>query len=167
MNIQFRKAVQTDLNEIYLMFQSAIAEMNKNGIFQWDEIYPDKEILCSDILKQEMYLGEINGEIASAYVLNTESDDEYLNGKWEYLESSYRVIHRLCVNPKFQNRGIGKLTVEHIEQQAFLDGADSIRLDAFTENPFSLKMYDKLGYHTTGIANFRKGKFYLMEKGVR
>lgn len=38
------------------------------------------------------------------------------------------------------------------------------RLDAFTENPFALKLYDNLGYSRVGYADWRKGRFYLMEK---
>ena len=76
----------------------------------------------------------------------------------------FYVIHRLCVNPKFQNQGIGTQTMKHIEKQVLSKGIDVIRLDAFTLNPFALKMYEKLGYTKVGDVNWRKGKFHLMEK---
>ncbi|MDP4147194.1 MAG: GNAT family N-acetyltransferase, partial [Bacillota bacterium] len=37
-------------------------------------------------------------------------------------------------------------------------------LDVFSLNPFALKMYYKQGYIKVGEVNWRKGKFYLMEK---
>ena len=43
MNIQFRVAKMEDLPEVYSMFSSAISEMEKNNIFQWDNVYPDKK----------------------------------------------------------------------------------------------------------------------------
>ncbi|NLK95435.1 MAG: GNAT family N-acetyltransferase [Clostridiales bacterium] len=164
--LKFLLAQMEDLDSVFSMFTDAIKEMNKNNIDQWDNIYPDKNILKEDISKGELYIGLYHGKIASAYVINQESDDQYANGHWKYPESTYYVIHRLCVNPLFQNRGIGKLTMFHIENEIRKKGIETIRLDAFTLNPYAVKLYEKLGYIKVGFANWRKGKFYLMEKKV-
>lgn len=164
LNISFRRARQSDLNDVFQVVTDAIEEMERNNIFQWDEFYPDRAILKEDVLKNQLYLGTAGSDIASVYVLNSECDEEYENGAWQYPNASFGVIHRLCVNPKFQNKGIGRLTVEHIEQELKAEGIESIRLDAFTLNPFALKMYDKLGFEKVGTADWRKGRFWLMEK---
>ena len=44
------------------------------------------------------------------------------------------------------------------------EGYDSIRLDCFTENPYSRKLYEKAGYSVVGYADWRKGRFELREK---
>ncbi|MOA00670.1 hypothetical protein D3C78_1200430 [compost metagenome] len=36
--------------------------------------------------------------------------------------------------------------------------------DAFSQNPYALRMYEKLNYHTVGEVQWRKDLFYLMEK---
>lgn len=113
-----------------------------------------------------MYIGILDGEIASVYVLNNECDEQYKNGNWEYPNASYKVVHRLCVDPRFQNRGVGRETVRYIEETVREMRIQSIRLDAFTENPYSLRMYKKAEYKIVGHADWRKGRFYLMEKGV-
>ena len=138
--------------------------MNRNNISQWDEFYPDRELLQEDISKNQLYLGTTGGDIASIYVLNSECEEEYEDGDWQYPDATFGVIHRLCVNPKLQNRGVGRLTVEHIEQELKTQGVETIRLDAFTLNPFALKMYDKLGFAKVGTVDWRKGRFWLMEK---
>lgn len=51
-------------------------------------------------------------------------------------------------------------------QEDIRQGTYSLRLDAFSENPFALKLYRSLGYRETGTAVFRKGKFYLFEKNL-
>jgi len=112
--ISFRKATENDLNSVYQVIVSAIAEMDRNNIHQWDELYPDREILSEDISKNELTLGILEKEIASIYVVNTEYNEEYKYGSWQYPNATFRVIHRLCVNPKFQNRGIGVLTMKHL-----------------------------------------------------
>ena len=164
LDISFRKASEADLDSVFQVFKDAIAEMNRNNIPQWDELYPDREILKEDISKKQLYLGMADGDIASVHAVNSECDEEYENGDWEYPNASFGVIHRLCVNPKFQNKGIGNKTLVHIEQELKAQGVETIRLDVFTLNPFALRMYDKLGYVKVGTVDWRKGRFWLMEK---
>ncbi len=161
---EFKPANKNDLERIFEVYKCAINEMNKHSIFQWDEIYPDKNILYDDICKNQLYICVYKDEIVSAYVLNRESDEQYKNGNWEFPNASYRVIHRLCVNPEFQNQGIGTLTVRYIEKTLKENGIETIRLDCFTKNQYAVRMYEKLNYNKIGFANWGKGKFFLMEK---
>jgi ribosomal protein S18 acetylase RimI-like enzyme len=160
-DIIFRRATLADLDRIFQVFTDAIREMDRCHIPQWDELYPDKEILKEDIMTKELYLGLLNQEIASAFVINEEYDEQYDHGEWKHPNAVFRVIHRLCVNPTYQNQGIGTKTMRHIESVQINSGIETIRLDAFTLNPFALKLYEKLGYQKVGYATWRTGKFYL------
>ena len=162
--MNYSKANINDLEEIYTLYQNAIIAMEKDNIHQWDEIYPDKDILKEDITKNQMYIGKTDNKIAVCFVLSEECDEEYKNGFWKYPDSRFNVIHRLCVNPLFQNQGIAAKTLEYIENLSKSEGYDSIRLDCFTQNPYSKKLYDKAGYSITGYADWRKGRFELREK---
>lgn len=162
--MKIRKAVFEDLGMIIEIFKNAIVAMNKNNIPQWDELYPNARILEEDILKEQMYVGIIDDTIVSAAVVNSESDDEYKNGDWKYINGRFAVIHRLCVDPIYQNQKAGKSMMLEIEELLRKDGVQSIRLDAFSLNPYALKMYEMLGYQKVGQANWRKGLFYLFEK---
>lgn len=166
LKVEFSVAEEKELQEIINIFSDAIEEMNKHNILQWDEVYPDKHTIKNDIRNKQLYVGKIHSEIASIYVVNDVCDEEYINGIWKYPNSTYAVIHRMCVNPKFQNQGIGVVTLNHIEEKLKNEGIETIRLDAFSLNPFALKMYYKNGYVKVGEANWRKGKFYLMEKKI-
>lgn len=79
-------------------------------------------------------------------------------------DCEYRVIHRLCVNPVYQNRGIAAQTLSHIEEELQKSGIKAVRLDVFSKNPFALSLYLGNGYEKVGFADWRKGSFYLMEK---
>lgn len=152
------------MDKIFELYSEAIENMEKQNIHQWDEIYPDKEILRQDILKNQMYIGEKDNNIAVCFVLNEECYEEYKNGNWICPKARFCIIHRLCVNPLFQNKGIARESMEYIENLCKSSGYDSIRLDCFTENPYSKKLYDKAGYTITGYADWRKGRFELREK---
>ena len=162
--MNYCKADISQLDEIFSLYQKAIIIMENDGIHQWDEIYPDKAVLEEDINKNQMYIGIKDQKIAVCFVLSEECDEEYKNGKWEYPEARFTVIHRLCVNPDFQKQGIATQTMEYLERLCKSEGYDSIRLDCFTENPYSRKLYEKAGYSVVGYADWRKGRFELREK---
>ena len=164
--MEFRLAENNDIDRVFNIYSKAIEEMEKHNINQWDNLYPDKEILQEDIDKKELYICELEGEIACAYVLNSEYDEDYEKGKWHYKDASFNVIHRLCVNPKFQNKGIAGKAIKYIEEVLKNKGIESIRLDVYSLNPFALRLYEKAGYKKTGNAHWRKGEFYLMEKKI-
>lgn len=164
--IDFTLAQPHELDGIFAMFQAAVTELDRIGIPQWDELYPDMGILREDIERQELYIGRIDGTPVCAFVLNNECDDEYANGAWSRPDAGFCVIHRLCVHPEFQHHGIGRRTMEHIEKLALSLGFDEIRLDTFTRNPYSIRLYEHLGYRTVGTVRWRKGDFLLMEKSL-
>ena len=163
----YSKATKEQIKEVFSVFSAAINNMENQEIHQWDEICPDLPTITEDIAKNQMYIGMIDGKIAVCFVLSEECDEEYKNGKWQWPDSKFCVIHRLCVNPKFQNQGIATQTMEYIEKLCKEAGYDSIRLDCFTENPYSRKLYDKAGYSVVGYADWRKGRFELREKLIK
>lgn len=164
MDIQYRMATLEDLQEICNLFDDAVETMIQNKIFQWDELYPTKKDFRKDIEREQLYIGILDERIAAVYVINQRCDEQYIKGAWKYADVPYYVIHRLCVNPAFQNQVIAGWTLKHIEEQLTEWGIHAIRLDAFTENPYAIKLYEKMGYAKVGTVDFRKGRFYLMEK---
>ena len=164
MKLHYRKAALKDLEEIYSLVSHAVDVMISQKILQWDEIYPAKEDFRQDINKNELYVGLADGRIAVVFALNRECDEQYENGSWGHPDIPYYVVHRLCVNPDFQNQGVAKHTLLYIESKLLKKDIHAIRLDAFCNNPYSLKLYDSLHYSRVGYADWRKGRFYLMEK---
>jgi RimJ/RimL family protein N-acetyltransferase len=165
MKLQLAKT--DDLNNIIKIFQNVIENMIKNNIFQWDAMYPNENILADDIRKKQMHKIVFDNNIISLFVLNKEYDEEYSNGLWEYKGDNFMILHRLCVNTEYQNKGFGTRTMICIEEHLKNTGIESIRLDTFSKNQAALKLYDKLGYKKTGEVNWRKGLFYLLEKKLR
>lgn len=164
MNIEYRKARLDDLNEIIILVKSAIITMEKNNIFQWDDIYPTDEDFAEDINCHNLYVGLCGGKIAVVFAMNKQSEEQYKNGEWLYPDKEYYVVHRLCVNPFFQNKGVGKQTMQFIEKKLKAENIQAVRLDVFSQNPYAISLYTHMGYSKRGYADWRKGRFYLMEK---
>lgn len=163
-NLKVSKAKIEDLPVVLSLFQDAIEYMNNNNIPQWDEYYPNEEVLEEDIQNNELYIVKLEEIIVSVFVINSDYDNDYKYGNWTYKGKSYVILHRLCVNVKVQNQGIGTKTLLLIEKMLKDNNTQAIRLDAFSKNPYALRMYENNNYKRVGEVNFRKGLFYLYEK---
>ena len=90
----YSKANTNQINEVFSVFSAAIINMEKQKIHQWDEIYPDKEIIAEDIARNQMYIGKIDNKITVCFVLSEEYDEEYKNGNWQWPDA------RFCISPR-------------------------------------------------------------------
>jgi ribosomal protein S18 acetylase RimI-like enzyme len=160
--IKFRKAEIDETDCVFSIFSSAVSDLEDRGIFQWDSVYPDRDTIKNDILNKTLYVGTFSDEIIAVFVLSKEFDDAYNFAMWS--SDSYIILHRLCIHPKWQNKGIGRKTMAYIEKLLIKNGIGSVRLDAFSKNPYSIKLYESIGYKKVGKANWRKGLFYIYEK---
>ena len=164
--MNYRKGNISDIDNIFTLFEIAKADMDSKGIYQWDSIYPTKDNYIEDISKGTLYIVENENGIVAVYVVSVESDEEYGKGSWQYADETACILHRFCVNPQYQNQGFGKLILQHIEKQAKSMHYHSIRLDVFTQNPHAVNLYKKSNYVERGFADYRKGRFILMEKKI-
>ncbi len=162
--MEFRQAEQADIDQICGLVASAIAHMREQKIFQWDENYPTREDFLEDLQENTLYVGVIEGEIAVTFTVNRTCEPEYEDGDWQYTEQEHRILHRLCVAPKFQGKGVAGRTLGYIEEELRRRGIGAVRLDSFTQNPVAVALYTRNGYEKRGFADWRMGRFYLMEK---
>ena len=160
--ISCRKGTPEELDAVCGLVEAANAEMRARGIDQWDEEYPTREDFAQDIKTGSLYIVSEDGETAAVYVISEEAEDAYKECDWE--NANPCVLHRLCVSPERQGRGLGKRILDRVERQLADMGYDSVRLDVFSKNPRAMRLYEKNGYVRRGHADWRKGRFWLMEK---
>lgn len=147
------------------MVRQATRHMDDRGIFQWDTVYPDELILRGDIEKQQMHVIEDAGAVAGFVTINEEQSPEYREIAWSY-QGRVLVVHRLTVSPKHQGKHLASGLMDFVEQEAAQRRYDTIRLDAFVNNPPAVSLYEKRGYRNAGTVHFRKGLFYCFERRV-
>ncbi|MCL1803755.1 MAG: GNAT family N-acetyltransferase [Eubacteriaceae bacterium] len=161
------KAIESDLDNIFEIYQGSIKEMHSRGVFQWGDFYPTKDILAEDIYLGELYKAVSHGEILAITAINSEQSPEYGQGYWLYGEN-FMCIHRLCVTASYMGQGIGKQSMRLIEDFAAKCGAHSIRLDTLTQNEAAMRLYSAMGYEKRGLVRFpyRTGYYCLFEKSI-
>jgi len=153
-----------DVNTIMEIIKEAVIDMEAQEIFQWDHIYPNKEVINKDIFEGNLYTYCEENITKGFIVLNEFQDKEYETIKWKNDTYKNLIIHRLCVNPKFKGRGIATELIKHAEEFGKDNKYEAIRLDSFINNSNACRLYLKNGYEQRGIVTFRKGQFWCMEK---
>jgi ribosomal protein S18 acetylase RimI-like enzyme len=161
-----RLARLEELDSVYRLVQEAIRHMDEHGIPQWDDIYPSKAILNTDVEKQQMHLIEVEGRVAGLIVINEDQSPEYAGVAWKH-SGRVLVVHRLTIHPDYQRGKLATCLMDFAEEMAAIEGYDCIRLDAFTRNPAAFALYENRGYRKAGIVRFRKGEFFCYEKRIR
>lgn len=166
MTIQLAELIQ--LGEIIELYEACKVEMIQNEIYQWNEHYPNSTVSKMDILNEELYTIEENNQILGVVALNDVQDKVYANVNWKHNHSRVLVIHRLAIHPKSQGKGIAKKLMDFSEQFAVQNNFESIRLDAFSENPIALSIYEKRNYIKRGTVYFpyRDIPFHCFEKSL-
>ena len=164
-----RKANKTDLDNIMKMYKSCVKGMLENGIDQWDDTYPNTEIINEDLNVGTYYVAEIYGTIIGGVNIDKNQDDTYLALDWEDKSDSFLVVHRLGVKEEFWNKKIGKDLMLFAEKLVIEKGLNSIRLDTYSGNPKAMEFYRRPGYTEIGTINLKpdKDKYYCFEKIIK
>tara|TARA_B100000945_G_C20115355_1_gene472271 strand:- start:91 stop:594 length:504 start_codon:yes stop_codon:yes gene_type:complete len=163
-----RKARQNDLKNIMQMFKSCVSGMIKNNIDQWDESYPNLEIIKNDLRAETFYIAEINSKIVGGVNIDRIQDPTYLDIDWRDKTNQFLVVHRLAVKEDEWGKGIGKSLMYFAEGLVLKMGLKSIRLDTYSGNPKAMQFYLQLGYSELGKIDLKpnKEKYHCFEKIV-
>ena len=159
-----RPANIDDLSSLMAITQRCIENLDKQGIYQWDEVYPAKSDFHEDIQYESLYVITAADEIFGCICINQVEYPGYENENW--VGSRYFVIHKMIVDPQKEGKGYGEFAMKHAEKMALLKKKDSIRLDCFKQNLRANRFYQKLGYALRGEVLFRKGMFNLYERMI-
>ena len=165
MTIAIRLAEQRDLEDLVGLLADCMREMRARGLDQWDEIYPDRSTLQTDVDARTLYVASTPVlPLAGAFTLNQRQDPEYAAVAWQIAGAPIAVVHRLMVHPAAQGAGVGRQLMHLAEGEAHRLGFRVLRLDTLVANDRALALYRGLGYREAGPVRFRKGLFACFEK---
>ena len=161
-----RKAEQNELDDIMQVYNSCVHGMIALGIDQWDETYPNREIIKIDLKIGDYYVGLINNEIIAGIKVDKKQDPSYLTIDWSDKTNNFMVVHRLCSKTSVWGKGIGKQMMAFSEKLALEKGCVSMRLDTYINNPKAITFYKNIGYQQLGHINLKPNKdiYYCFEK---
>jgi Acetyltransferases len=155
-----------DIATICDIFDSCRMDLSAQGIHQWDDQYPNIEVIRNDIHNETIYAAVVDDQIAGVISFDDYEMDEYSAINWSVNGGKHVIVHRLAVHPNFQRLGIAKRLMDFVHETGIKQQFQSVRLDVYSGNPHAVAFYERLGYEHRGQVMFprRIQPFYCMEK---
>ncbi|MGV3464024.1 MAG: GNAT family N-acetyltransferase [Heyndrickxia sp.] len=155
-----------DLKTIKNLYSAVTNHLRKNGVYQWDLLYPNRWVIGNDLKNGHLHAIWNDGVCIGAVVVNEDQSPKYVGLSWKDTKGRTAVIHRLAVHPDSQGKGIGKQLLLYAEELIRSQEYTSIRLDAYMDNPTAINMYERANYEPVGLIHFplRKHPYQCFEK---
>ncbi|WP_313376980.1 GNAT family N-acetyltransferase [Chishuiella sp.] len=166
--LTLRKATKNDASRIWQILQQAILKRKEEGSTQWQEGYPNLDVVNDDIYKEIGYvvLDSENNSIIGYVVIMDEVEPAYnelSGGEW-LTDGEYVVVHRLAIAQDVKIKGLGTWVMQEVEKIALSKNIVSIKVDTNFDNDGMLRVFEKLNYTYCGEVIFRGGSRKAFEK---
>ncbi|MFV8393172.1 GNAT family N-acetyltransferase [Flavobacterium sp. LB2P6] len=167
MNYHFRKAELSEIAPIWKILQQAILRRKEDGSTQWQDGYPNPDVVQKDIEKGEGFV-LVDGETIigySAVLINDEPAYETIEGKW-LTNGDFVVLHRVAISEKYLGKGLAKMILKYIEEFAVSNNIYSVKADTNFDNIAMMKIFESSGYTYCGEVYFRGSPRKAYEKVI-
>lgn len=161
-----RKAIKEDIAKIMEVMKVTIEEMKEYNNTQWDENYPQASNFEKDIEAGDLYVDAVEtGELRGFVCINYVEPVEYKDIKWQ-LDEKAVVVHRMAVNPKFRNQGVGISLLNFSQDFAVKNDVRYLKTDTYSINDKMNALFRKFGFQLAGEMEFlgKEKPFYCYDK---
>lgn len=160
MNI--RKTTPADLSVLMPIFEEARGTIARLGINQWQNGYPNREVIEEDISCGRSYVVEVNGAVCGSFALIDDGEPTYdriYNGAWlTGDDGEYIAIHRVAVAVASRGTGISTAILEYALHAAQKMNRQSIRIDTHEGNVVMRRMLEKHNLRYCGVIYLENGE---------
>lgn len=165
--INFRKARIDDESEIWDILQKGIIRRKNDGSNQWQDGYPNPQIIRNDIEKEAGYVLTEGENIIGYFTMLINDEPAYaeIKGKW-LSNDDYVVIHRVAISEKYLRKGLAKEIFNFAESFAVDNNIFSIKVDTNFDNIAMLKLLENMGYIYCGEVLYRGSPRKAFEKAI-
>lgn len=155
-HIQARKAQTGDFDAILRLLDHARAAIRTLGIDQWQDGYPEPELIASDIERQIGWVFADGERIAGYAVLLFGREPIYdeLDGAWLTSGDRYVTIHRMAIDDGYRRTGLSRRMIAFAEEQARAQGLLSVRADTHRGNLAMRGLMKNCGYALCGEVRY-------------
>ena len=153
-----RPSVPEELDVLLEIVECGRAALAEAGVDQWNDGYPSRESIVSDLAKKVSYtvaLGE--KPIATAVILTDgEPDyDEINDGRW-LQDGPYITVHRVATHKDAKRTGAASLLIKKAEEMAKERSFAAVRIDTHRDNLVMQSFLQKNGFIRCGIIHLRR-----------
>jgi len=165
MNYHFRKAKSSEVPQIWDILQKAIIRRKEDGSNQWQDGYPNPDVIQQDIDKGAGFVLTEGETIIgySAVLVNDEPAYAEIEGNW-LSDDDFVVLHRVAISDQQLGKGLAKRILAFIEEFALSNNIYSVKADTNFDNLAMMKTFENSGYTYCGEVYFRGSPRRAYEK---
>jgi len=101
-DIKINPVAAAEIDFVMVLVKGAIEKMHCNGIPQWGEYYPTREIFLANITVGSLYAARIDGSIVRIIGLDENQFSAWKGQDWVDTKGKKLAVHRLCVAIAYQ-----------------------------------------------------------------
>ena len=154
-----RLSSEKDIDKILEIINDAKVYLRSQGVDQWQDGYPNREVIEIDIKDSCSFVLEDEGTIMGTTVIGFDGESTYdkiYEGKW-LNNDKFAVIHRMAVDKKSRNKGIADILIKNIENLVQERCIRSIKVDTHKNNKVMQNFLIKNGFIYCGIIYLQDG----------
>ncbi|WP_338627293.1 GNAT family N-acetyltransferase [Clostridium baratii] len=151
--MKLRKSVNEDINNIMQIIDKAKEALKEQGIDQWQNGYPNADVIRNDILNNDSYVFIKNNEIVATSAVSFDGEktyDKIYDGNW-ISNDEFAVIHRIAISNKYKGTGIASKIIKMIEAICLDKDVHSIKVDTHEFNIPMQKLLKKNDFKYCGV----------------
>ncbi|MBK1813589.1 GNAT family N-acetyltransferase [Clostridium sp. YIM B02505] len=160
--MEFRRTVEADISSIMNIIKQAQTYFKENGIDQWQNGYPNEEVIKNDIENEHSHVLLKDNNVVGTAAISFDGEKTYDNiheGQW-LSNDAFAVIHRIAVDNEYKGLGLSAIIIKAVEELCINKGVHSIKVDTHEENLSMQRLLKKNGFQYCGI-------IYLEDKNKR
>lgn len=152
--INIRRASCFDIDAVMPVISSAQKYLADQEIDQWQDDFPNRDVIMHDIVSAEAYVLTDGKDIAGYFVLYAPPEPVYEaleNGSWLYKGDNYSAMHRVAISENYRGQGLAHIIYNKCEERSVELGYDSLRVDTHPDNKIMRHMAESHGFMECGI----------------
>ncbi|SHE97155.1 GNAT family N-acetyltransferase [Clostridium fallax] len=160
--MEFRKSVKSDIKDIMKIIVQAQLYLKEQGVDQWQNNYPNEEVIENDIFNKISYVLLKDKNIVATAAISFDGEKTYENiydGNW-ISDYEYAVVHRIAVDNNYKRLGLASKIMKNVENTCLDKGIRSIKIDTHEDNLSMQNFLKNNGFKYCGV-------IYLEDKSKR
>jgi ribosomal protein S18 acetylase RimI-like enzyme len=151
-DLVLRKTTLADIPAMMEIFYQGQASLKALGVNQWQNNYPNADVVGKDIENGTAHVLTENGSViaTATIIFNHEPTyDQIYEGEW-LSRGEFVVVHRVAVDNSYRMKGIASHILMEVEKMAIQANIPSLKIDTHKDNFPMRKTLEKNGFTYCG-----------------
>lgn len=155
---QFRHTTEADIPAIMSIIAEAQNYFKQQGIDQWQDGYPNKEVVQNDIRNSNSYVLLKEELVVATAMISFDGEPSYsqIDGAW-LTDNPYAVIHRVAVKTELKGQKIAGTFIRLATEMCRKKNIPCIRIDTHRQNLAMQRVAQKNGFIYCGVIHLARG----------